>query len=94
MGADYSRVGDSLSANSGAGLTLVRPAYGLLNARLGLERGATSLTLSLRNLTNARPNLGDIGYIGYEQFAASGLPTPQVATLPPVNARLELRQAF
>ena len=94
VGADYSRVGDSLSANSGAGLTLVRPAYGLLNARLGLERGATSLTLSLRNLTNARPNLGDIGYIGYEQFAASGLPTPQVATLPPVNARLELRQAF
>jgi iron complex outermembrane receptor protein len=83
IGADYSWVGDSVSNNSGGSLQLVRPAYGLLNARLGL-----------RNLTNARPNLGDIGYIGYEQFEPSGLPLPQAVTLPPISARLELRRSF
>jgi outer membrane receptor protein involved in Fe transport len=94
VSTDYGFTGDSLSDNSGAGLTLVRPAYGQLNARIGVDRGGTSLTLSLRNITGARPNLGDIGYIGYEQFDPTGQPIPQVATLPPFTVRLELRRKF
>jgi iron complex outermembrane receptor protein len=51
-------------------------------------------SINVRNLTNAKPNLGDIGYIGYAQHDANGLVIPQVATLQPLTVLLEFRQAF
>jgi iron complex outermembrane recepter protein len=92
---DYSYTGDSISLlNGGAGAVATRPSYSLVNLRFGLQRGASELSVNIRNLTNAKPNLGDIGYIGYAQHDASGQVIPQVATLAPLTVILELRHSF
>lgn len=84
LAADGSYTGSSVSANSGAELHLERAPYRLANLRAGLRRAHDEWSLEMRNLTGARPNLGDIGYIGYQRFEpGTGLPVPQVATLPP-----------
>ena len=51
------------------------------------------VALSLRNLGDARPNLGDIGYLGYGQRdpVSPDLPMPQVVTLPPTSVSLQIR---
>jgi iron complex outermembrane receptor protein len=95
VATDYGFTGDSTSLlNGGAGAVATRPSYALVNLRLGLERRATELSINVRNLTNIKPNLGDIGYIGYAQHDANGLVIPQVATLQPLTVLLELRQSF
>jgi len=95
VAAEYSYTGNSIALlNGAAGAVATRPSYSLVNLRLAVRRGTGELALSLRNLTNARPNLGDIGYIGYAQYDASGQVIPQVATLPPLTVMLEVRQAF
>jgi iron complex outermembrane receptor protein len=95
MVGEYSYTGNSISLlNGGAGAIATRPSYSLVNLRLGLQRRAIELSVSVRNLTNARPNLGDIGYIGYAQHDASGNVIPQVATLAPLTVMLEFRQSF
>ena len=95
VAADYSYTGDSISLlNGGAGATATRPSYALANLRFGWDRGATELSLNIRNLTNVKPNLGDIGYIGYAQHDVSGNVIPQVATLQPLTVLLEYRQSF
>lgn len=90
---DISYVGDSVSNNSGGGLTLVRRPYALINARVGVSWGRSELTLNVRNLTNERPNLGDIGYLGYAQrdSLSPDLPNPQVVTIPPTTASIQYR---
>ncbi len=95
-GADASLVGDSVSGNSGGGLELVRPAYGLLNGRIGVRWGANELALEIKNLTNARVNLGDIGYLGYAQHEAADpdVPVPQVATLAPLSAVVRFSRRY
>jgi iron complex outermembrane receptor protein len=65
-----------------------------VNLRFGLQRSSSELCVNIRNLTNVKPNLGDIGYIGYAQHDANGLVIPQVATLPPLTVSLELRHSF
>jgi iron complex outermembrane receptor protein len=95
IAADYSFTGDSISLlNGGAQTVATRPSYSLLNLRFGLDRRATELSINIRNLTNARPNLGDIGYIGYAQHDANDVVIPQVATLQPLTVVVELRQSF
>jgi iron complex outermembrane receptor protein len=96
VSADLSYVGDSISANSFPGLNLTRPAYTLADVRLGVEWGKSELALALHNLTDAKPNLGDLSYIGYEAHEGSfaGPPIPQVATLQPFTVVLQYRRAF
>lgn len=50
----------------------------------------------MHNLTNAKPNLGDIGYVGYAQYQnyAAGTIIPQVATLQPLTVILQYKQSF
>jgi outer membrane receptor protein involved in Fe transport len=92
--ADYSATGDSVSANS-TQREMIRPAYGLFNARLGLRWSASELSLDMKNLGDTRPNLGDLGYLGYLRFAPDGTtPMPMVATLPPRTLSLQFRQRF
>ena len=92
--ADYSYTGASVSSNSTT-LPLRRPGYGLLNARFSASRGNMELALQFKNLTDARVNLGDLGYLGYQRFEADGkTPLPQVATLPPRSVMLQFRQRF
>lgn len=91
----YSYTGDSVSANSSPDRRLHRTAYELLNLRFALQWQQTELAMQLSNVTNERPNLGDIGYIGYTRFESDGVtPRPQVATLPPRTVMLQLRHAF
>jgi outer membrane receptor protein involved in Fe transport len=95
ISVDYSYTGDSISLlNGGGGSTATRPSYSLVNTRFGLDWGNSELAFNVRNLTNAKPNLGDIGYVGYAQYNAAGTIIPQVATLPPVTFTVEFKQSF
>jgi iron complex outermembrane recepter protein len=97
VSADYSYTGDSVALlNGGYGAEATRPAYSLVNARFGVDRGRSEFSLNLRNLTNAKPNLGDIGYVGYAQYQnyAEGTIIPQVATLQPFTVLLQYKQGF
>ena len=93
--ADASYTGNSRALLNGANDTFAtRRSYVLVNLRIGVRRGRTSVSLNVRNATNARPNLGDIGYIGYAQYTANGTVIPQVATLRPLTVLLQYRHAF
>ena len=97
VSADYSYTGDSVALlNGGYGAEATRPAYSLANARLGINRNQTEISLNVHNLTNAKPNLGDIGYVGYAQYQnyAAGTIIPQVATLQPLTVLLQYKQSF
>ena len=93
--ADASYTGDSRALlNGGNGTFATRASYLLVNLRFGVRRGQTSLSVNVRNASNARPNLGDIGYIGYAQYTANGTVIPQVATLRPLTVLLQYRHDF
>jgi outer membrane receptor for monomeric catechols len=95
VSTDYSYTGNSVSLLvSGGGAQATRPAYSLVNLRFGVQRGQSELSLNLHNLFNAKPNLGDIGYVGYAQFDAAGGVIPQVATLQPLTATLRYAKFF
>lgn len=95
VAGDYGYTGNSVSANGGVASNLVRPGYSLANLRGGLRWSSTELSLNVTNLTDARPNLGDISYIGYERFVAgTSTPMPQVATLPPRTVTLQWSQRY
>lgn len=95
-GADAALTGDSVSGNSGGGLALVRAAYVLVNGRIGVRWKRSELSLEVKNLGNVRPNLGDIGYLGYAQHEAadSDVPAPQVVTLAPLSAMVRFRRRY
>jgi outer membrane receptor protein involved in Fe transport len=95
MTADYSYTGNSISLLvGGAGAVATRPGYSLVNLRFGVDRGPNELSLNFHNLFNAKPNLGDIGYIGYAQLNQAGSPIPQVATLQPLTTTLQYTHSF
>lgn len=96
ISGDLAYTGDSVSGNGGSGSELIRPAYAIINARFGVRWAKGELSLDIRNLTDARPNLGDIGYLGYAEYEAAdpGTRRPQVATLPPLSAVLRFRQSY
>lgn len=92
---DYSYQGNAVSLLvSGADAEATRPGFGLLNLRFGVDHGDTEVSLNVRNLLNAKPNLGDIGYIGYAQLNAAGSVIPQVATLQPLTVLLQVSKSF
>jgi iron complex outermembrane recepter protein len=62
--------------------------------RFGIDHEKSEVSLNVHNLTNAKPNLGDIGYVGYAQFNAAGTVIPQVATLQPLTVILQYKQSF
>jgi len=95
VSADYSYTGNAVSIIvGGAGAEATRPSYSLVNMRFGIDVGKSELALNLRNLTNAKPNLGDIGYIGYAQYNQAGMVIPQVATLPPFTVILQYTRSM
>jgi outer membrane receptor protein involved in Fe transport len=91
---DGSYTGGSTSGNNGTDLP--RSAYRLLNARVGISWPASELALSLKNASNARPNLGDITYVGYGLFTdgTRTVPVPQAATLPSRTILLQFSHRF
>ncbi len=95
LSADYSYTGNSQSElNGGAGLMATRPGFSLVDARIGIDWGQSELALNGSNLSNAKPNLGDIGYVGYAQYDATGTVIPQVATLRPATVTVEYSRSF
>ena len=95
VSADYSYTGNSISLLvGGAGSQATRPGYSLVNLRFGVDRGLSELSLNIHNLFNAKPNLGDIGYVGYAQYNTAGMVIPQVATLQPLTATLQYTKSF
>jgi outer membrane receptor protein involved in Fe transport len=80
--------------NQSGGILATRPSYSLANLRFGVQRGPSELSLNIRNLTNAKPNLGDIGYNGYIQHDAQGAPIPTVATLQPLTVLLQYQKSL
>jgi iron complex outermembrane recepter protein len=95
ISADYSYTGNSVSLlnGGGAGALSGRPPYSLANLRIGAKHDKSELSLNVHNLTNAKPNLGDIGYIGYAQYNSTGV-IPQVATLQPLTVILQYKYNF
>jgi len=96
VSADMSYTGNSISLlNGGNGLIGSRPPYFLVNLRFGVQHDKQELSLNFHNLTNAKPNLGDIGYVGYAQYEPDRTtPIPQVATLQPLTVLLQYRNNF
>src|SRR5215469_16750864 len=93
--ADYSYQGNSISLLvGGGGAEATRAGFGLVNLRFGVDHGDMEYSLNVRNLFSARPNLGDIGYIGYAQYDAGGSVIPQVATLPPLTVMFQVSKSF
>jgi len=92
VSADWSYTGSSLSLlNGGGGTFATRPGYELANLRLGVRSGPSEWSLAVHNLTNAQPNLGDVGYVGYAQYTSAGTIVPQVATLAPLTVLAQYR---
>jgi iron complex outermembrane receptor protein len=95
VSADYSYQGNAVSLLvGGLGAQATRPGFSLVNLRFGIDRGQSELSLNIRNLFNAKPNLGDIGYIGYAQLNVAGGVIPQVATLQPLTATIQYTRSF
>jgi iron complex outermembrane recepter protein len=95
VSADYSYTGNSQALlNGGGGAESTRPSYSLANLRFGVDHDKSEASLNIHNLTNAKPNLGDIGYVGYAQYNAAGGVIPQVATLQPLTVILQYKQSF
>jgi outer membrane receptor protein involved in Fe transport len=95
VSADYSYTGDSVSLlNGGSGSQAERSPYSLVNLRFGVQHEKSEISLNLHNVTNAKPNLGDIGYLGYAQYSAGGTVIPQVATLQPFTVILQYKNNF
>jgi len=93
--ADYSYQGNAISLLvGGSGSEATRPGFSLVNLRFGIDRGESEFSLNIHNLFNAKPNLGDIGYIGYAQLNAAGGVIPQAATLQPLTATLQYTKSF
>ena len=95
VSADYSYQGNSVSLLVGGfGAEATRPGFSLVNLRFGIDRGESELSLNLHNVFNAKPNLGDIGYVGYAQYTAAGAVIPQAATLQPFTTTLQYTKSF
>jgi iron complex outermembrane receptor protein len=97
VSADYSYTGNSVALlNGGYGVESTRPSFSLANLRFGIDHEKSEFSLNIHNLTNAKPNLGDIGYVGYAQYQnyAAGTIIPQVATLQPLTVILQYKQGF
>ncbi|MBS0377526.1 MAG: TonB-dependent receptor [Proteobacteria bacterium] len=95
LSADYSYTGNSVALLvGGAGSEATRAGYSLLNARVGVSHGLQELALNFRNITNSKPNLGDIGYVGYAQYNQAGNVIPQAATLQPFTVTLQYTKSI
>jgi iron complex outermembrane recepter protein len=95
ISADYSYTGNSVSLlNGGGGEESTRPGYSLANLRFGINHEKSEISLNIHNLTNARPNLGDVSYVGYPQYTTAGTVIPQVVTLQPLTVILQYKQSF
>jgi len=94
--ADYSYVGDRISTNNGPQPITV-PAYSVLNMSLGVDWGNSNLRLYAKNVSNAKPNLGDIAQQGFNQTTVLNgqtVPYAEVRVLAPFSMGLQFTHHF
>jgi iron complex outermembrane receptor protein len=94
VSTDFSHVGSSTSAISSFSSPLVRPAYNILNLRIGARRNHDELSLYATNVTDTRANLGDINPIGYVRYQNDGAILPRVAVQRPFSMGLRFEHGF
>jgi outer membrane receptor protein involved in Fe transport len=88
-GLDYSYMGSSFSGNNNPSSPRERPAYRLLDARVGLSNGSLELAVVGKNLTNEVANLGD-----NRSIAAEVPGRPRLFINTPRTVGIELRSSF
>lgn len=87
--ADYAYVGRSYSGNNEPGDPRLRPAYRLINAHIGFDRGTFEVALVGKNLGNEVANLGDS-----RSIAAETPGRPRLFVNQPRTIGVEFRQSF
>jgi len=88
-GLDLSYIGRSFSGNNTPTAPRERPAYNLIDARLGLTRGGWEYALVGKNLSNEHANLGDS-----RSIAAETPGRPRLFVNQPRTIGLEVRTTF
>ncbi len=97
VSGDFSFTGDSTSADNSAGDPLIRKAYEVGNAKLGVRFGSTEVAFYINNFTNTKANLGDLQAISIVRIITdAGGPTNdlRVTLLNPLEAGIQLKQSF
>jgi outer membrane receptor for monomeric catechols len=98
VSTDYSYIGNRISQNNTGNVPLQEPGYGLLNAEIGVDKGPWNINLYMKNITNAKPNLGDIQQIAFPQSVAgpngTRVPYLEVGVMPPFQIGLQLTHNF
>ena len=87
--ADYSYIGRSFSGNNQPSDPRLRPAYRLINAHIGFDRGRFEIALVGKNLGNEVANLGDS-----RSIAAETPGRPRLFVNQPRTVGIEFRQSF
>ena len=59
-----------------------------------MQRDRIEVSIYGENLTNAKPNLGDINPISYVRQDDAGNPIPRVATMHPMQFGVALKYGF
>lgn len=98
LSVDYSYVGNRISQNNTGPVPLQEPGYGILNSELGVDIGSWEVNLYMKNITNAKPNLGDIEQIDFPQSLpgpnGTRVPYLEVAVMPPFQMGIQLTHNF
>lgn len=92
VGGDVSYTGNSVS-NVAPGKP-VRPSYTIVNARLGVRRGALEVGLYARNLLDSRANLGDLTNLAFGKTDATGAILPRTVILQPRQLGVSVKYGF
>jgi iron complex outermembrane recepter protein len=98
LAADYSYTGDSASQNTTVSFPVTRPSYSIVNARIGVIRARTEISLFGNNLTNTRANLGDPLLYTFRQTTT--LPNgqtvidPRVVVARPLQIGIRVQHSF
>jgi outer membrane receptor protein involved in Fe transport len=96
--SDYSYTGDSLSENTSVNYPVTRPAYSMVNARIGMTWGKSELSLFGNNLTNQKANLGDLQFWTFRQSitlpGGQSVLDPRVAVSRPIQIGIRYQHAF
>lgn len=95
---DYSYVGNRLSGTSSESSPLLEPAYSLVNARVGVAFGRSTLSIYGNNLFDTKANTGDIQQISFNQTivnsAGQTIAYPRVGVLHPRAVGLQFKHGF
>ena len=98
VSADYSYVGNRMSDNNVGSVPLQEPGYAVTNAKLGFEFGKSDINLYMKNIANAKPNLGDVQQVSFPQSVpgpnGTRVPYLEVAVMPPFQIGLQFSQHF